>query len=209
MKTELTLRFTGRLKIAMSFAGMLLCSSTFAQSTQSVVDAIVQEETNNSQLPKLAHELFDGVGPRLVGTPQMAKAGDWALEKYKGWGITARKENWGVWRGWERGISHIDMVSPRVKSLEGTQLAWSPGMGTKTVTAQTIIIPDLEDSIAFKKWLPNVKGKLVMISMLQPTGRPDDNWKEFAFPEVIDKMKTERTAMTAAWAKRIKKPAIR
>jgi carboxypeptidase Q len=205
MKTELTLRFTGRLKIAMSFAGIMLCSSTFAQSTQSVVDAIVQEETNNSQLPKLAHELFDGVGPRLVGTPQMAKAGDWALEKYKSWGITARKENWGVWRGWERGISHIDMISPRVKSLEGTQLAWSPGMGTKTVTAQTIIIPDLEDSVAFKKWLPNVKGKLVMISMLQPTGRPDDNWKEFAFPEVIDKMKTERTAMTAAWAKRIRK----
>jgi carboxypeptidase Q len=207
MKTELTLRFTSRLKIAMSFAGMLLCSTTntFAQSAQSVVNAIVQEETNNSQLPKLAHELFDGVGPRLVGTPQMNKAGDWALEKYKSWGISAKKENWGVWRGWERGISHIDMISPRVKSLEGTQLAWSPGMGSKTVTAQTIIIPDLEDSVAFQKWLPSVKGKLVMISMLQPTGRPDDNWKEFAFPEVIDKMKTERTAMTAAWAKRIRK----
>jgi carboxypeptidase Q len=206
MKTELNHRFNGRLKIAMSFAGILLYSTTVsAQSTKSVVDAIVQEETNNSQLEKLAHELLDGVGPRLVGTPQMVKAADWALDKYKSWGITARKENWGVWRGWERGITHIDMISPRVKSLEGTQLAWSPGMGKKTVTAQTVIVPDLADSIAFQKWLPNVKGKLVLVSMLQPTGRPDDNWKEFALTETFDKMKAERTATTKAWADRIKK----
>jgi carboxypeptidase Q len=205
MKTELTHRSNRRLKIAMSFAGIMLCSSSFAQSTKSVVDAIMQEETTNSELPKLAHELFDGVGPRLVGTPQMVKAADWAIAKYKGWGISAHKDNWGVWRGWERGITHIDMISPRIKSLEGTQLAWSPGMGTNTVTAQTIIIPDLKDSIEFQQWLPKVKGKLVLISMLQPTGRPDDNWKEFALTESFDKIKAERTAQTTAWAARIKK----
>jgi carboxypeptidase Q len=97
------------------------------------------------------------------------------------------------------------MVSPRVKSLEGTQLAWSPGMGNKTVTAQTIIIPDVTDSVAFSKWLPSVKGKFVLISMCQPTGRPDDNWKEFATPTSFEKMKAERTVMTDAWKNRIKK----
>jgi carboxypeptidase Q len=205
MKTELTQRFTSRLRIAMSVTGAVLCSTTFAQSNKSVVDAIVQEETSNSQLEKLAHELLDGVGPRLVGTPQMTRASDWALEKYNAWGIIARKENYGTWRGWERGVTHIDMISPRVKSLEGTQLAWSPGMGRKTITAQTIIIPDLADSVAFKKWLPNVKGKLVLVSMLQPTGRPDYNWKEFAFTETFEKMKSQRDAATKAWADRIKK----
>jgi len=44
----------------------------------------------------------------------------------------ARNEKWGEWHGWERWQSHhIDMVYPRVKTLEGTQLAWSPGMGKK------------------------------------------------------------------------------
>jgi len=124
------------------------------------------------------------------------------LEKYKGWGITARQEKWGEWRGWQRGISHIDMVSPRVKSLEGTQLAWSPGM-KKPVTAEVIILPELADSVVFQKWLPFVKGKFVMISMSQPTGRPDDNWKEFALTGSIDKMKADRTTQTAAWRKRI------
>src|SRR3569833_153739 len=123
------------------------------QSKDPVVDQIVKEETDNSQLQQLAHELFDGIGPRLVGTPQMQKAGEWAVAKYKNWGIDAKMEKWGVWRGWERGISHIDMVSPRVKTLEGTQLAWSPSTGKKGVTAEVVILPEVADSDAFKAWL--------------------------------------------------------
>ena len=188
-----------------AFGMLLFAAMAAAQTNNKVIDDIMTEETSNSQLEKMAHELFDGVGPRLVGTPQMKMANDWAVAKYKSWDIPAHNEKWGEWRGWERGISHIDLVSPRVKSLEGTQLAWSPGMGKKTVTAEVIILPDVADSTAFQQWLPNAKGKLVMISMCQPTGRPDDNWKEFATPTSFDKMKKERTAQTDAWRARIKK----
>jgi len=162
-------------------------------SAQSVIDAIVKEETDNSQLKQLAHELFDQIGPRLVGTPLMKKANDWAVSKYTGWNISARNEQWGEWKGWDRGVTHIDMLSPRIHTLEGTQLAWSPATKAKGVTAGLIIIPDLADSAAFQQWLPNVKGKFVMISMCQPTGRPDDNWQEFGLKESIDKMKKDRT----------------
>ena len=175
------------------------------QTKGPVIDAIVREETDHSQLQLLAHELFDSIGPRLVGSPQMERARDWALAKYQGWGIAAHEEKWGVWRGWERGISHIDMVSPRVRTLEGTQLAWCPDMGGKTVTAGLVILPDLADSAAFQQWLPTVKGKFVMVSMLQPTGRPDDNWASFATKTSFDTMKADRAAQTAAWADRIKK----
>ena len=111
----------------------------------------------------------------------------------------------GEWKGWERGVSHIDMISPRIHTLEGTQLAWSPSTKSKGVTAGLVIIPDLKDSIAFAEWLPTVKGKFVMVSMMQPTGRPDDNWAEFGLKESIDNMKKDRTAQTTAWAARIKK----
>jgi hypothetical protein len=174
-------------------------------SAQTVIEKIVQEETKNSQLQALAHELLDGIGPRLVGTPQMKKANDWAVDKYASWGITARNEQWGEWKGWERGITHIDMLSPRVKSLEGTQLSWSPSTKGKAVKAEIVIIPDVADSLAFVNWLPTVKGKFVMISMNQPTGRPDDNWQQFATKESFDKLKKERTEMTDAWRKRLSK----
>jgi carboxypeptidase Q len=203
MKNILPQLLTGR---AVKAVALLLLStgvfSSFAQS--SVIDQILKEGNQNSQLEKLAHELFDKIGPRLVGTPQMQQANEWAVNTYAGWGISARNEQWGEWKGWERGITHIDMVTPRVKSLEGTQLAWCPPT-RKPVTAELVILPDLTDSIAFQQWLPNVKGKFVMISMCQPTGRPDYNWQEFATKASFDKMKKERTEMTDAWAKRIKK----
>jgi carboxypeptidase Q len=174
-----------------------------AQSKDPVVQEIIKEASENSQLKQLAHELMDGIGPRLVGTPQMKQAHDWAVAKYQSWGISARNEQWGEWRGWERGITHIDMVHPRVKSLEGMQLAWSPSTLGKTISAETIVLADLPDSLAFKNWLPSVKGKFVMISMPQPTGRDDKNWEEFATKESLEKMKTERNKANADWRKRM------
>tara|TARA_R110002050_G_scaffold59259_2_gene132648 strand:- start:107120 stop:108676 length:1557 start_codon:yes stop_codon:yes gene_type:complete len=176
-----------------------------AQTANEFIDKIVDEGNNNSQLELLAHELMDVVGPRLVGTPQMKNANDWAVSTYKKWGIEAKNEEWGKWRGWERGITHVDLVSPRVVSLSGMQLAWSPSTSKKGITADVILIPNVTDSLAFQKWLPNVKGKIVLVSMNQPTGRPDYNWEEFATPASFEKMKKDRDEQTKAWDERIKK----
>ncbi len=184
---------------------MMLSVSGLSAQDSLLISRMVKEGTNHSQLEKMAHELMDRIGPRLTGTPQMKQANDWAVAKYTEWGIPARNEQWGEWKGWERGITHIDMLSPRVRTLEGTQLAWSPSTNGKAVTAGLVIIPDVADSLAFQKWLPAVKGKFVMISMNQPTGRPDYNWQEFATKESFDKMKAARAAQTQDWARRIRK----
>src|SRR5690554_2753458 len=183
-----------------------LMSATFtisAQEKDPVIDNILKEAYENSQLETLGHELMDDIGPRLVGTPQMQKAHDWAVAKYKSWGISAENQQYGEWKAWERGITHIDMVHPRVQSLNGTQLAWNPGTSKKGVTAECIILPEVKDSISFQKWLPNAKGKFVMIAMKQSTGRPDYNWEEWATPESFEKMKNEREAQTKTWNENI------
>ncbi|MCW9038269.1 M20/M25/M40 family metallo-hydrolase [Altibacter sp.] len=188
---------------------LLLCFLTlhtvFAQNNDPVIDNIVKEATENSQLQPLGHELMDLIGPRLVGTPQMKNAHDWAVAKYASWGIPARNEAYGEWRGWERGITHIDMIHPRVQSLRGTQLAWNPGTSKQGVTAEVIILPTVKDSLEFVRWLPNVKGKLVLIDMLEPTGRPDYNWEEFATEASFAKMKEEREQQTTAWRDNMKR----
>ena len=133
-----------RAKLLFLIFGTILTSSLSAQNKDSIiVQQIMKEASENSQLQKMAHELFDVIGPRLVGTPQMKQAHDWAVNNYKTWGITARNEQWGEWRGWERGVTHIDLVSPRVRSLEGMMLAWSPGTQGKTVSGEAILIPEI------------------------------------------------------------------
>lgn len=179
--------------------------SLFSQQKNPVIENILNEAYQNSQLETLGHELLDDIGPRLVGTPQMQQAHDWAVSKFKSWGIAAENQQWGEWKGWERGITHIDLIRPRVQTLHGTQLAWSPGTNKKGVTAECIVIPEIKDSLSFQRWLPQVKGKFILVAMKQPTGRPDDNWKEWATPESFEKMKKERDAQTQAWNENIKR----
>ncbi|MTI87212.1 MAG: M20/M25/M40 family metallo-hydrolase [Balneolaceae bacterium] len=164
-----------------------------------MVERFVREANENSQLKPLAHEMLDVIGPRLVGTPQQEKAHNWAVEKFEEWGISAKNEQWGTWQGWERGITHIDLVSPRVVSLSGMQLAWSPSTPKGGVEAEAVIIPEVKDSVDFQEWLPNVKGKFVLVSMPQITGRPDYNWEEFATDESFEKMRKERSELSREW----------
>lgn len=173
-----------------------------------VIEKIILEAEQNSHLKPLAHELLDGIGPRLVGSPQMQKAHDWAVGQFNTWGIDARNEAWGEWQGWERGITHIDMLEPWVRSLSGMQLAWSPASPDGGVQAEVTVIPDLADPEAFEAWLPQVKGKYVMISMPQPSGRPDYNWEEWATKSSFEKMKEEREAFQKAWQERLQRTGL-
>ncbi|MBT8184056.1 MAG: M20/M25/M40 family metallo-hydrolase [Eudoraea sp.] len=182
----------------------LSCFFSSAQNHKDIAEKIVNEATENSQLELLAHELLDVIGPRLVGTPQMKNAHDWAVATYKKWGIAAKNEEWGSWRGWERGITHLDLISPRNVSLSGMQLAWNPSTSIEGITAEVITIPEVADSVAFSEWLPNVKGKFVLVSMPQPTGRPDYNWEEYATDASLEKMKADRKKQQNAWRQRIR-----
>lgn len=170
-------------------------------SQQQMVQNIMTETYNNSQLETLAYELLDGIGPRLVGSPKMQQAHDWAVRKFNSWGIPARNEKWGEWKSWERLTSNAEMLYPYTKSLEGMQLAWSPATGNKGVTADLVAMPVFNSKEEFNAWLPTIKGKIVMASQYQPTGRPEYNWKEWASAETFAKYKKEADERNAAWNK--------
>ncbi|NVK53545.1 MAG: M20/M25/M40 family metallo-hydrolase [Flavobacteriaceae bacterium] len=182
---------------------LMTSTALIAQKSDTVIKNIVEEATNNSQLKNLAHELLDVVGPRLVGTPNMKNANDLVVKLYKSWGIEARNEKWGEWRGWQRGITHIDMVYPRVQSLRGTQLAWSASTKKRGVEGEVVHIPTFNSKADFESWLKTIKGKFVLASAYEPTGRPDYNWKEFATEESFEKMRKERSDIANEFRKNI------
>tara|TARA_B100000768_G_C11283197_1_gene380001 strand:- start:3209 stop:4768 length:1560 start_codon:yes stop_codon:yes gene_type:complete len=182
-----------------------LLASLSISSQNATIDSIIEEATNNSQVELLAHELFDLIGPRLVGTPQMKNAHDWAVKKYEKWGMTARLHQWGVWRGWERGITHIDMLEPRIRTLAGRQLAWSPSTSKKGITAEVTKIPEINEKSEFDQWLKTIKGKFVLVSQNQITGRPDYQWEEYATPESFEKLKEDRDKVSEKWFSNFRK----
>ncbi len=155
---------------------------------------------DSSMTEPLAQALSDSIGPRLTGSPGFASASDWVVAQYKKWGIDARRDVYGTWRGWRRGLSHIDLMEPRLRSLEGTMLAWSPGTNGKPVTAEAIILPKFKDSTEFVKWLPAARGKIVLLSPSWPTCRGSEDWYRFATPASHARMDTLVSLMQAEWS---------
>lgn len=185
---------------------LLFCFSIFNTSAQvdpQIIDQILDEANNHSQLEPLAMELMDDIGPRLIGTPQMQKANEWVVNSYHKWGIDAWNEQYGTWRGWERGRTTVQLLSPLNKPLDGIQLAWCPAT-KKPITAEVIMLPMFKDSAAFVQWLPQVKGKIVMISKPEISGRPDENWKSNALPEEYEAFLKRKKEANEAWNNNLK-----
>lgn len=170
----------------------------------SVIQQLWAEGMEHSQTYPLAQALLDSIGPRLPGSPANDAAVEWLLAHYRRWGIPVRKEQFGTWPGWRRGVTHVDLIAPRVRTLEGTMLAWSPGTNG-SVEGGVVVFPDLADEAAFHSWLPNVRDKFVLLSFPQPTCRPDQVWQDLATAESFERMKSSREAGRRAWNDRLRR----
>ncbi|MEW5927443.1 MAG: M28 family peptidase [Gemmatimonadota bacterium] len=200
--------WVGAAAAAALFAAPAQAQAQAAARQDPVLEAIWNEGTRNSQLERLAQALTDSIGPRLTGTPQQKLASDWAIAQYRSWGIPARTEQYGTWRGWERGITHVDLVQPRVRSLEGMMLAWSPGTGGRPVEGPVVALPDFASQQEFQAWLPQARGKFVAISFAQPSCRPDENRARWATEESFARFRQQRSADSAAWEQRVTRTGL-
>lgn len=175
-------------------------SATKFPTNDATLERIWRLGMDSSHVQSLSQALFDSVGPRLTGSPGLLAASNWVIGQYKAWGIDAKREQYGTWRGWKRGTSHIDLVGPRTRSLEGTMLAWSPGTKGAPVTAEAIVLPKFRDSTEFVKWLPQAKGKIVLLSPAWPTCRPSEDWYKYATPASMAHMDTVIAEMNRDWS---------
>lgn len=177
-----------------------------APTNDPVIKRIYEEGMQNSQAFRLAQVLMDSIGPRLTGSPANRSANDWLLKTYTSWGIPARNEKYGTWRDWTRGQSRVELTQPRVRTLEATQLAWSPATPAAGVTGEVVNLPVYDaamDSAGFARWLGTVRGKFVLMSFPQPTCRPDTNWQAWATAETYAAMQASRDTAQQQWRQRL------
>ena len=164
--------------------------------TDPVIQRMWQEGMERSQAGALAQVLLDSIGPRLNGSPGHKAGNDWLIKQYAAWGVPARNEQYGTWESWRRGATHIDLVAPRVRTLEGQMLAWSPSTnGPKE--GEVVVIPSAASPEEFRTKAASVRGKWVLVDAPRLSCRSVAQMREFGTPETLAALDSAQRVLTA------------
>src|SRR3984885_7131008 len=130
---------------------------------------IRDEGFKHSHVMEFGSALADGIGPRLTGSPNMAKANAWTRDTLKKIGLeNAHLEDWGEFgMGWQQINTWARMVSPDPEPLWMQAAPWSPATnGPVTGEAVYIELKDVKDLDQYKGKL---SGKIVLLGAMRPT----------------------------------------
>jgi carboxypeptidase Q len=157
---------------ATAAATLVALATTAGAATEPVNEDVVArlkvEGFQNSQVMETLSWLSDVYGPRLSGSDNLRKAGEWARDQMTRWGLQhAALEPYDnpIFRGWSLQHFSIDMVEPQYMRIYGYPMAWSPATAAPlTGTPMVVTVKSKDD---FDKYRGKLRGALVM------NGRPD------------------------------------
>ncbi|RXH57905.1 M20/M25/M40 family metallo-hydrolase [Granulicella sibirica] len=117
----------------------------------------------HSHIMEYASGLFDGIGPRLTGSPDFAKAADWSVDQLRRMGAAnPHTESWGEFGiGWQQTGTVLQMTAPGTATFLAQAAPWSPATAGE-ITAQVVAIPTLKEEKDFDKWKGKLAGKIIL-----------------------------------------------
>jgi carboxypeptidase Q len=136
-------------------------------------NAIREEGLQHSHVMDYAGALADGIGPRLTGSPNMAKASAWTREQLTRMGcVNAHLEDWGEFgMGWQQLNTWVRMTEPDTAVFVAQATPWSPSTnGAVTAQAISVVISEESDMAKYKGKL---SGKIVLLGPMRDVPVPD------------------------------------
>ena len=104
-------------------AAILLLVPAMVRADPDVIRAV----TDSPSFEKRLRTLCDELGPRVAGTPGMARAADWALKQFQAAGVDgAWLEPFEIPRTWTDEGAKIRITEPAEFELTAVSTAWSP-----------------------------------------------------------------------------------
>jgi hypothetical protein len=136
-------------------------------------NAIREEGLQHSHVMDFAGGLADGIGPRLTGSPNMAKANSWTRDQLAKMGCAnAHLEDWGEFgMGWQQLNTWVRMSEPDTAVFLAQATPWSPSTdGPVTAQAISAVITDESD---IPKYQGKLSGKIVLLGPMRDVPVPD------------------------------------
>jgi carboxypeptidase Q len=136
-------------------------------------NAIREEGLERSHIMDYAGGLIDGIGPRLTGSPNMAKANAWTRDQLTKMGcVNAHLEDWGEFgMGWQQLNTWVRMTEPDTAVFVAQATPWSPSTnGPVTAQAVSVVVNESGDMAKYKGKL---SGKIVLLGAMRDVPVPD------------------------------------
>lgn len=126
------------------------------------------EGLTHGKVMQFGAALADGIGPRLTGSPNMAKANAWTRDTLTKIGLeNAHLEDWGEFgMGWQQINTWARMVSPDPEPLWLQAAPWSPA--TKGPVSGDVVYVDLANA-NLDKLKGTLAGKIVLLGAMRTT----------------------------------------
>jgi carboxypeptidase Q len=155
---------------------LTLAVSAYAQIEQLDLNAyneIREEGLEHSHVMDYAGGLIDGIGPRLTGSPNMAKANAWTRDQLTKMGcVNAHLEDWGEFgMGWQQLNTWVRMTEPDTAVFVAQATPWSPSTrGPVSGEAVSVIVNETAD---MEKYKGKLEGKMVLLGPMRDVPVPD------------------------------------
>jgi hypothetical protein len=136
-------------------------------------NSIREEGLQHSHVMDYAGGLIDGIGPRLTGSPNMAKANAWTRDQLTKMGcVNAHLEDWGEFgMGWQQLNTWVRMTEPDTAVFMAQATPWSPSTnGPVTGQAISVVVDDASD---VSKYKGKLSGKIVLLGAMRDVPVPD------------------------------------
>jgi len=141
--------------------------------------------------------LTDEIGGRITGSPEMAKAIEWAVAAFRASGIEVHTEKYMLAKSWSEGETRLEVFGPEKFPVRLVSEGWSPatpGGGIETNLVD-VGFGTLED---FAKAGGTVKGSILLVSS-EIGSTWSDLFKEYALPPGIIERAVKEGAAAILW----------
>jgi carboxypeptidase Q len=134
---------------------------------------IREEGLQHSHVMDYGSALADGIGPRLTGSPNLAKANAWTRDQLTAMGcVNAHLDDWGEFgMGWVQLNTWVRMTSPDTAIFNAQATPWSPA--TDGPVSGPAVWVNIQTEKDFDQYKGKLAGKIVFFGEMRPVPVPD------------------------------------
>jgi carboxypeptidase Q len=134
---------------------------------------IREEGLQHSHVMEYGSALADAIGPRLTGSPNMAKANAWTRDQFTAMGcVNAHLDDWGEFGiGWQQLNTWVRMTSPDTAVFIAQATPWSPA--TNGPVSGDVVYVNIQDDKDFDQYKGKLEGKIVLLGEMREVSPVD------------------------------------